>query len=202
MQPQFLAPPLSSLFPAPAPPSPEISAIRKEIQQSESRLAARLHLGEKAMAVLNRAVADALTALRSQISTLTGQIASLQDRANLGASPELPESGDATVSAAALARIEQTLQAFGTRMEVIEKGIGVLQDRVARTEQEAEAARHTTAQDFVAFEESLQKQERALDSARTAMAQTDDLVKRLVEALEALQATVLQRSEEWTASVG
>ncbi|MGO9257061.1 MAG: protein kinase domain-containing protein [Bryobacteraceae bacterium] len=200
----FQAPPAQPLFQAPLPPPPDFSAIRGEMQQSESRLATRLQLGEKAMAVLNRAVVDALTGLRSQISTLTAQMAAMQDRANLG----LQGGGDAAVSEAALARIEQTLQAFGTRMEVIEKGIGVLQDRVARTELEAEAAKQqvgvlqsSIAEDLVAFKQSLQKQERAVDSARTAMAQTDDLVERLVEALEALQATVLQRSEEWTASV-
>jgi hypothetical protein len=200
----FEAPSAQPLFQAPLPPPPDFSAIRGEMQQSESRLATRLQLGEKAMAVLNRAVVDALTGLRSQISTLTTQMAGMQDRANLG----LQGGGDAAASEAALAGIEQTLQAFGTRMEVIEKGIGVLQDRVARTELEAEAAKQqvgvlqsSIAEDFVAFKQSLQKQERAVDSARTAMAQTDDLVERLVEALEALQATVLQRSEEWTASV-
>jgi len=202
LQPLFSAPPLPSLFPTPSAPSAEIAAIRSELQQSETRLATRVQLGEKAMAVLNRAVADALTALRGQISTLTSQMAAIQDRSSLGLL-----GSDPAVSEAALARIEQSLQAFGTRMEVIEKGIGVLQDRVSRAEQDAEAAKqqvhtlHTSmAEDFVAFEQSLHKQERAVDSARTAMAQTDDLVERLVEALEALQATVLQRSEELTAA--
>jgi hypothetical protein len=199
----FFQSPAASFFQAPTTPPQDLSVIRGEIQQSENRLATRLQLGEKAMAVLNRAVADALTGLRNQISTLTAQMAGMQDRTNLGLL-----GGDAGVSEAALARIEQTLQAFGGRMEVIEKGIGVLQDRMARTELEAEAAKQhvgvlhsSMAEDFLAFEQSLQKQERAVDSARTAMAQTDDLVERLVEALEALQATVLQRSEEWTASV-
>ncbi len=207
--PQFTPPvpaePASPLSPAQPllSPAPDLSAVRGEIQQSETRLVTRMQLSEKALAVLNRAVADALTALRTQVASLTGQLAAFEDRANLG----LVGGGDAAAPET-LARIEQTLQAFGTRMEVIEKGIAVLQDRVGRNEQDAQSARqqvkvlHTSvAEDFVAFEQSLQKQERAVDSARTAMAQTDDLVERLVEALEALQATVLQRSEQFTADV-
>jgi len=200
-QPAFPAPLAQPVFPPLAGPA-DFAAIRSEMQQSENRLGSRLQLGEKAMTVLNRAVADALTGLRSQISALTSQMAALQKQSNLG----LLANGDSAIPEAALARIEQSLQAFGARMEIIEKGIGVLRDRMARTEQDAQAARqqvnalHTSmAQDFVEFEQSLQKQEHAVDSARTAMAQTDALVERLAEALEALQATVLQRSEEWTA---
>jgi hypothetical protein len=35
----------------------------------------------------------------------------------------------------------------------------------------------------------------AIDSSRTAMSQTDDLVERVVEALETLETTVLNRGE-------
>jgi chromosome segregation ATPase len=173
------------------------------MQLSEARLATRLQLGEQAMAELHRGVADALTGLRSQLSTLTTQIASVKERPNFGFL-----GGDAGVSEAALARIEGTVQALSARVEAIEKGIGAIQDRVVRSEQEADAAKQqvgvlhsSIAEDFVAFEQSLRKQDKAVDSARTAMAQTDDLVERLVEALEALQSTVLERSGEWSASV-
>ena len=196
-------PPRHPPLQASASPSADFSRVRVEMQQSENRLAARLQLGEKAMAVLNRAVMDALTTLRSQIAGLTSQVAAMQDSPN----PASPEEGAVAVSKASLTRIEQKLQAFSARMESIEKGIGVLRDRVARSEQDVQAARQQVtgidsrmAQDLVAFEQSLQKQARAVESARTAMAQTDNLVERLMEALEALQATVLQRSEEWTAA--
>ena len=58
------------------------------------------------------------------------------------------------------------------------------------------------AQDFQTFEKSLQTQATAIDSARTAMAQTDDLVERVVEALESLQSTVLENSEERALAIG
>ena len=46
------------------------------------------------------------------------------------------------------------------------------------------------------FESSLKTQVRSIDSARTAMAQTDDLLERVVEALESLQSTVLEQQGE------
>jgi len=182
------------------PPSSDLAALRGELQQSESRLAARIQLNEMAVAALNRTVADALESMRSEISTLAAQVAALEERARTPGAGPIPE--------AALVRIEQTLHAFGSRMEVLEKASGALQDRVARTEHESAAAKQqvgilhsSIAEDFLAFEQSLQKQEKAVDSARMAMAQTDDLVERLVEALEALQATVLQRTGELSHNV-
>ena len=46
------------------------------------------------------------------------------------------------------------------------------------------------------FEKGLKSQAAAILSARTAMAQTDDLVERVVEALESLQSTMLEPHEE------
>ena len=182
------------------PPSSDLAALRVEMQETETRLTARIQLNEKAVAALNRTVADALASMRNQIATLAAQMAALEERAATTGGGPIPE--------AALARIEQTLHAVGSRMEVLEKANRAVQDRLARTEQESAAAKQqvgilhsSIAEDFLAFEQSLQKQEKAVDSARTAMAQTDDLVERLVEALEALQATVLQRSGELSHNV-
>lgn len=44
------------------------------------------------------------------------------------------------------------------------------------------------AEDLLSFEKSLQAQAVAIDSARTAAAQTDDLVERVVEAVESLSS--------------
>jgi hypothetical protein len=49
--------------------------------------------------------------------------------------------------------------------------------------------------DLHGFEQTLKGQAAAIDSARTAMAQTDDLVERVVEALELLQTTVIEQAE-------
>ena len=66
-----------------------------------------------------------------------------------------------------------------------------------------EAARKHTAtlhesvsEDFLAFEQGLKSQAAAIESTRLAMAQTDDLVERVVDALESLQAFVLDPRED------
>jgi hypothetical protein len=52
------------------------------------------------------------------------------------------------------------------------------------------------AGDFSDFEKGLKSQAAAIQSARTAMGQTDDLVERVVEALESLQSAMLEPREE------
>jgi hypothetical protein len=52
------------------------------------------------------------------------------------------------------------------------------------------------AADLSGMEQTLATHGAAIDSARTAMAQTDDLVERVVEALELLQSSVLDQREE------
>ena len=76
-------------------------------------------------------------------------------------------------------------------------------ESIARLEEGLEAARKhiatlhdSVAQDFLGFERGLTSQATAIQSARTAMAQTDALVERVVEALESLQSAVLEPREE------
>ena len=54
---------------------------------------------------------------------------------------------------------------------------------------------HNFAADLVDLEQSLKTQSTAIESARTAMSQTDDLVERVVEALESLQMSVMEQGE-------
>ena len=54
---------------------------------------------------------------------------------------------------------------------------------------------HRLAADLVDIEQSMKVQSSAIESARTAMSQTDDLVERVVEVLESLQTTVLDQGE-------
>ena len=54
---------------------------------------------------------------------------------------------------------------------------------------------HNIAADLVDIEHGLKLQSAAIESARTAMSQTDDLVERVVEALESLQTSVLDQDE-------
>ena len=75
--------------------------------------------------------------------------------------------------------VNQRLAAAEQNMEEIRKHFTTLQENVAG--------------DLHDFEQSLKTQAVAIESARTAMAQTDDLVERVVEALELLQSSVLDQ---------
>ena len=69
-------------------------------------------------------------------------------------------------------------------MQRVEAGL----DRVRRDLRELH---ENMALDFHEFELNLKAQSNAIESARTAMAQTDELVERVVEALDNLQASML-----------
>ncbi len=86
--------------------------------------------------------------------------------------------------------------------------LGANDERMVRLEEGMEATRKhiatlhdSVAEDFVVFEQSLKSQADAIQSARTAMAQTDDLVERIVEALESLQSAVFEPGEEPTLAI-
>src|SRR5271157_75142 len=97
--------------------------------------------------------------------------------------------------------------ALGARMQELEGRLAArlqaCDERILRLEQGLDAARQhiatlhdSVAQDFADFEQGLKSQSAAIQSARTAMAQTDDLVERVVEALESLQSAVREPPEE------
>jgi hypothetical protein len=79
------------------------------------------------------------------------------------------------------AAVDQRLAAAEQNLEEIRKHFATLQSNVAG--------------DLHDFEKSLKAQVVAIDSARTAMAQTDDLVERVVEALELLQSSMIDQHE-------
>jgi hypothetical protein len=100
-------------------------------------------------------------------------------------------------------RITARLDAALGRIQQLEQAEPVTVPDTAPLEAAMEGIRHQVSelhqmvgQDFLNFEKVLQSQAIAIDSARTAMGQTDDLVERVVEALESLQATVLGNSED------
>ena len=82
-----------------------------------------------------------------------------------------------------------------------------VQQRIKRIEQSVDSVRRhvatlheSIAEDFKAFEETLASQGNVIQSTRSAMSQTDDLVERVVEALEVLQTSGIQRTEECAAA--
>jgi hypothetical protein len=92
------------------------------------------------------------------------------------AAKQTGEKADETLAAA-----NQRMAAAEQNMEEIRKHFATLQANVAG--------------DLHDFEKTLKSQGIAIDSARTAMAQTDDLVERVVEALELMQSSMIDQHE-------
>jgi serine/threonine protein kinase len=94
-------------------------------------------------------------------------------------------------------------EAFTERiLAIVEQNFERLADRISAIEAAVESiksvAHHfesSVAADLVDLEEGFKAQTAALDAAKTAMSQTDDLVERVVEALESLQSAVLDPRE-------
>lgn len=66
-------------------------------------------------------------------------------------------------------------------------------EAAVRSEIQAALESHTTTQ-LHALEQTIRAQAAALEAIRNALTQTDDLVERVVEALDFLQSTVMERS--------
>jgi len=81
-----------------------------------------------------------------------------------------------------------------------------VEERFKRIEQTVDTVRRhvatlheSMAEDLKDFEAALASQNHVIQSTRTAMSQTDDLVERVVEALENLQTSTLDRPQEFAA---
>ncbi len=184
--------------------------LRAEMQQIEARVAARLESHEqaaaqmreaheealaqmreehrKSLAEVRDAAADAVNMLRAQLAEVSARIVEAQEHM---AQPvaEVRALGDQLI-----ARVEHTMVPLGQRVADIEETLQDLRNRSV-------ALQENLAADLNGIEQSLATHAAAIDSARTAMAQTDDLVERVVEALELLQSSVLDQHEERAALI-
>ena len=94
----------------------------------------------------------------------------------------------------AAARLHQSVAASSERMNRAERMIELAGKRTD------EFAANTAVQ-LHALEQTVRAQAAALEAARAALAQTDDLVERVVEALDSLQSTVLERSDFFAGTI-
>ena len=126
--------------------------------------------------------------------------------AKRGESPLRREHFEAFVRSAVEAGLESQvtgqLETQAKRVLDLQQSAATAAERMNRVERAIEAAeRHATefagsaATRLHALEHTVRAQAAALDSARLALAQTDDLVERVVEALDSLQTIFLERSE-------
>ena len=93
-------------------------------------------------------------------------------------------------------------------MAHVDENLEVVEQRIKRIEQTVDGVRRhvatlheSIAEDFKTFEDNLSNHTSAIQSARTAMSQTDDLVERVVEALEVLQTSSFRGSEEQASAI-
>lgn len=180
-----------ALYREPAEPGASVS----DIQQAEARLLARMQSNQQAATEMHAATGETVAALREELAASVSQLAAAEERA---------ARAERAVEALAerLAHMENRL---AESMEHTHGGDGdrihALEEAVETVRRQGEELHELVAQDMLGFESRLKAQSSALESARTAMAQTDDLVERVVEALESLQSTVLDSAESRDSSV-
>jgi eukaryotic-like serine/threonine-protein kinase len=165
-------------------PGMDTIVLRAEMQQMEIRMAARLSAHERTVSEIQRTAFDAVNSLKHEIAGLRQEIAGMQENYASRPAPG-PDTG--------------TSEQLVSQME---QGLAPLAEQVRRLDKTMEDLLHHTAQfersvaaDLLDIEQSIKGQSAAIDSARTAMSQTDDLVERVVEALESLQTAVLDHGE-------
>jgi division protein CdvB (Snf7/Vps24/ESCRT-III family) len=148
------------------------AALRSQLQQIETRLASRLEAYEKTASDAGRAASEALDVLREQLSALGAQFAAAQERAEQGT-----------------ANVEQMIEAIGSRVAQAEQGLDALGQAFATHAEDAVADLHN-------LRESLKAHGAAIELARRAQTQTDNLVEGVVEALDLLQLSIMEQTEE------
>ena len=163
----------------------DAAALRAEMQQLEGRVAARLQACETTVAEIHHAA----TELRSQLGAVDAQFAATRAQ-QVSAYEGLLEAAEARIAAR-----------VGRDSEAADERVGRLEQALDAAHKSTTALHESVSEDFLAFEQGLKSQAAAIESARTAMAQTDDLVERVVEALELLQSAVLEPHEDPTAAM-
>ena len=157
-----------------------VTGMRAEMQHLEGRVAARLQASEKSMAEMQ----VASTELRGQLAAVNVRLTAACDQ-QISTLEGLLEAAEARMAT----RIERDREANAERMARLSEGLEAARKHIA-------TLHDSVAEDFLGFEQGLTSQATAIQSARTAMAQTDSLVERVVEALESLQSAVLEPHEE------
>ena len=155
--------------------------MRTEVGQAEARIASRMAEYEEGVAGIQRSAVDAVSTLKEQLAALVAGVTAVQN--DLASRPT-----EAELSERILSRVDQGFEAVGEHVGRLEKTLEDLRTHSAQFER-------SVAADLVDIEQNLKVHTTAIESARTAMSQTDDLVERVVEALESLQTAVLDQTE-------
>jgi eukaryotic-like serine/threonine-protein kinase len=192
------APPPPPLY-TPAPPMPTANAI----QELESRIGARLQEQERTIANVAHVANEVLKALREQQSSAAAAPPPPMPLSTPTRSYSRPTGYSMLDEAPVGNRTDKMIDLIGDKLSRMDLVVSSLVDRVQKMEDifdqfdtDAAALRDSVTRDIGRFDRALKAQGTAIESARTAMGQTDDLVERVVEALDSLQAMFVTASEE------
>jgi hypothetical protein len=133
--------------------------LRSELQQLEVRLLARIEAREEAASADGRAAIERLAAVRDQILALSAELTAAQEGTgqNIAGARQMVED------------VGQRLSQAEQSLETIRQTLGSLHEN--------------TAAEIRDLRKNLDAQGAAIESACTALAQTDDVLERLVDGL-------------------
>jgi len=179
---------------APARKEPEdpIPGIRAGIERSEASIAAvnsRISSVEQAVQETNASLNNLAKTFDERFSKFEQSVTEAIERAEKSAHSRVDhlEQVVGPVTNERVLKLEQATTVYGDRVENVERTLdGLRRDTIA--------LREAVAEDLSMFDKTIKSQTTSIESARTAMAQTDDLVERVVEALESLQSVVLEQT--------
>ena len=161
----------------------EVAAVRTEIQGMEERLEARLRSQETSASEMYRSANEGVSSLKLLVAAMQSELA-----ANHQQAMERTSALDAAATEAIFARVDRGFEVLNARVAGIERTVEEMLRHGSQFE-------NNMAADLVDLEQSIKAQSASIESARTAMSQTDDLVERVVEALESLQTAILDQTE-------
>jgi Protein kinase domain len=182
-----LVAPVPAFVSEPAPAA-AANGITSQMQELETRMAHRFEEQERAVASVERVANEVLKALRAPAAPVYSRPA--------GRSFSDYESDPA-------GRVEKVLEMLSDKIARLDLVLGTAVERLQKLEQnldafdtDAAALRDSVTRDVRNVERALKQHSTAIESARTAMGQTDDLVERVVEALDSLQSMFVPTSDE------
>jgi hypothetical protein len=179
------APPKIEMIAAPVPAVPAANGF----DAVEARITARLEAQERSIASVTEIANEMLKALRVQQAAAPARVFNRPSLAG----------GTEDLSMSRLERAVDLLNDKLTRMDMV---LTSTVERLQRLEQNLDAfdrdsadLRDSVTRDIRNFERVLKSQSSVIESTRTAMGQTDDLVERVVEALDSLQSMYVPSPE-------
>ncbi|MGP8247259.1 MAG: protein kinase [Bryobacteraceae bacterium] len=157
-----------------------LAATHGKLEQLDRNAASRDHLDQ---------LAQSLGSHMARTEKIEAALVSLQgsfdQRKNNAASHE------------EVAQLGHGIETQTARLDGLEKSIAShAGSLIADVNQRIADLHKLVAEDVQNLEGTVKQQAASMESLRTAMSQTDDLVERVVEALESLQSTILEHNEE------